>query len=81
MVHRQIVWSSDAGKGDLSNVNFGVAKSVEIGGNVGLEVDLTVAAAGVRARSGLEDSDAHDIRLTSDFKSAIRSILVATTTI
>ena len=34
-----------------------VADSVEIGGNVGLEVDLTVAAAGVRARSGLEDSD------------------------
>ena len=50
-LYRQIVRSN------FDLVVVVVADSVEIGGNVGLEVDLTVAAAGVRARSGLEDSD------------------------
>ena len=41
-----------------SNVDFVVAMSVEIGVSVGLEsVDSSGDAAGVLARSGLEDSD------------------------
>ena len=66
-----------------SKVDFVVAKSDKIGVSVGLvNVDSSGDAARVRARSGLEDFDVHDtIRLTSDAKRAIQSILIATSTI
>ena len=58
-----------------SNIDFVVAKSDKIGVSVGLvNVDLSGDAAGVRSRSGLEDSYVHDtIRLTSDAKRAIQN--------